>query len=174
MGTTWRITTTTWPACYFSRERGAAFVAEAVATTDPTIAATTLRADATCGAPTVDARGWASSRSGERSEQDGHPKVTATENRRNQDDRHDPLLFFSFPYAAASNEARSRSGNCETTVTWLRETPTLTRDVKEVTPSRDARQATGPFFFFFCVCFTISRDGLVSREFTRKPQCALV
>lgn len=61
-------TTTTWLVSYSSHERGAAFVAEAVATTDPTIAATTRRADATYGEPTVDARGWASSKSGARSE----------------------------------------------------------------------------------------------------------
>lgn len=65
---TWMTTTTTWLVSYSSHERGAAFVAEAVATTDPTIAATTRRADATYGEPTVDARGWASSKSGERSE----------------------------------------------------------------------------------------------------------
>lgn len=61
-------TMTTWLVSYSSHERGAAFVAEAVATTDPTIAAITRRADATYGEPTVDARGWASSKSGARSE----------------------------------------------------------------------------------------------------------
>lgn len=65
---TWTITTTTWPVFYSSHERGVAFVAEAVATTDPTIAATTHRAGVTCGAPTVGARGWACSRSGAKSE----------------------------------------------------------------------------------------------------------
>lgn len=60
---------TTWPVFYSSHERGAAFVVGAVATTARTIAATTHRADATCGAPTAGARGWACSRNGARSEE---------------------------------------------------------------------------------------------------------
>lgn len=70
-------TTTTWLVSYSSHERGAAFVAEAVATTDPTIAATTRRADATYGEPTVDARGWASSKSGARNEHQSSERGTA-------------------------------------------------------------------------------------------------
>lgn len=48
----------------FSSSGVVVFVAEAIATTDPTIAAIPVPAAAICGARIVDANGWGCSRSG--------------------------------------------------------------------------------------------------------------